>query len=97
MLSHLLFLPTGIEYTKLIVIFFSIVSIWVFIIRSAKSNDFILGAVNILAILLLWRLTNNINSFIISISWLLYAVSVMLFAYRRQDQKLFNHPWLSWC
>lgn len=74
----------------LAVSFASIMSIWyAFLVTVGTApktyGHALLGSAHILAVLGFYRLTNDYNSLAVSASWLLYAVSVIAFAFIRKD------------
>jgi len=74
----------------LVVSILSVVSIWTMVIRqnSNKSDYSALAAANILAVSILWYLTRDVSSLAVSLSWLFYAVSIILFSYDRKDKEM---------
>ncbi|HKU64651.1 MAG TPA: DUF2339 domain-containing protein [Rhizomicrobium sp.] len=68
-----------------------IASIWVVLVlrndkREAFCDQVLLGAAHLLALLAFYRLTADISSLAVSVSWLLYGASVILFAFVRKDE-----------
>jgi Predicted membrane protein (DUF2339) len=70
--------------------FVSFISIWAVITRTDKRfhsvGYAILSAAHLLAVMGLYHLTVDIGSLAVSISWLLYGVSVIVFAFIRKDE-----------
>jgi hypothetical protein len=87
MLSHLL------DQNDLSWVFISLAalaSMWIVIAKSENVRDrfgaALLGAAHFLAIMALYRLTDDIGSLAVSASWLFYGVAVICFAFARKDQ-----------
>ena len=91
MVSHLL---AGTDGSWLAVSLFSVVSLWILI--AFRGDDLagtdgygpLLGAAHLLAVLGLYRLTKDAGSLEVSISWLIYAVAVIAYAFSRKDETL---------
>jgi hypothetical protein len=90
MLSHLLSAHPG---KGLVISFAAFASIWVVLafaqdkISSQPTyGNGLLVAAHVLAVLGLYRLTEDTGSLAVSASWLLYAVAVIVFASARQDK-----------
>lgn len=89
MVSHLL---SGSELPWLAVSLASLAALWAVIY--ARGEEFagtnghgpLLGAAHLLAVSGLYRLTTDTGSLAVSASWLLYAVSVIAFAFGRKDE-----------
>lgn len=76
---------------------FAILSIWTLFIRKkdALSSDevfayIVLGAAHFLVITTLYNLTHEQNSLAVSISWLIYAIAIIIFAFIRKDRIMAN-------
>jgi len=89
MLVHLADLTSS---SWMIVSLASLVSIWFVLVMQTnilKQNDqtkvMLLGAAHLLAIMAFYHLTDY-NSFAVSVSWLIYAICVILFAFTQQDK-----------
>lgn len=73
---------------------FSVVSLWVLIsfrgeeLRGSAGYAPLLGAAHFLAVLGLYRLTKDSGSLYVSVSWLVYAVGVITFAFSRKDSAM---------
>lgn len=84
-----LFFEIGTHVDLLIVSFAACTALWTALLNKSnkinKHNYLLLTATHILAISGFWHLTNNSGTLIVSISWLFYAVCVMLFAYSYKD------------
>lgn len=92
MLSHLLKEDNS---SWLVVSFAALASIWLVLVRGADSlvkrntyGHMLLGTAHLLAILGLYRLTNDVGSLAVSASWLFYAVGVIVFAFTRKDEDM---------
>ncbi len=89
MISHLL---SGNDLSWLAVALASLVALWVMVY--ARGDEFagkasygpLLGAAHVLAVSGLYRLTTDTGSLAVSASWLLYAVSIIAFAFDRKDE-----------
>lgn len=85
---------SGAEGSWLAVSVFSVAALWVLI--SFRGQEFegaggyapLLGAAHLLAVVALYRLTKDEGSLYVSISWLVYAVAVIGFAFGRRDQDM---------
>lgn len=81
----------------LIVDVFAILSIWTLFLRkkAALSADevfayIVLGAAHFLVITTLYNQTHAQNSLAVSISWLIYAIAIIIFAFIRKDKFMAN-------
>jgi hypothetical protein len=87
-------LLSGAEGNWLAVSVFSVAALWVLI--AFRGQEFegaggyapLLGAAHLLAVVALYRLTKEPGSLYVSVSWLVYAVAVMIFAFGRRDQDM---------
>lgn len=91
MVSHLL---AGTGGTWLPVSLFSVAALWILIyfrgddLAGTDGYGPLLGAAHLLAVLGLYRLTKDAGSLEVSISWLVYAVAVITYAFSRKDETL---------
>ena len=91
---HMLYRLVGHEeYGVLPVAFLSFGSLWVLIATmrdDTKENTghLLLGSAHLLGIVALYRLTESAGSLAVSASWLIYAVSVLAFAFHRRDETM---------
>lgn len=74
-----------------------ILSIWTLFIRKkeflSKDEAFayiVLGAAHYLVIATLYDQTHTYNSLAVSVSWLIYAIAIILFAFTRKDRLMAN-------
>lgn len=77
------------------VAFFSLAALWFVLAFAQKklsishsNGNLLLCAAHLLAVEGLYRLTFNISSLAVSVSWLLYAVAVMVLAFYRKDKSM---------
>lgn len=91
MISHLLMGTGG---TWLPVSLFSVAALWILIyfrgddLAGTDGYGPLLGAAHLLAVLGLYRLTKDAGSLHVSVSWLIYAVGVITYAFSRKDETL---------
>jgi hypothetical protein len=91
MVSHLL---AGTDGTWLPVSLFSVAALWILIyfrgddLAGTDGYGPLLGAAHLLAVLGLYRLTKDAGSLEVSVSWLVYAVAVITYAFSRKDETL---------
>ncbi len=91
MVSHLL---SGKELSWLAVSLASLAALWALVY--ARGEEFagkagygpLLGAAHVLAVSGLYRLTTDTSSLAVSASWLMYAVSIIAFAFDRKDEAM---------
>ncbi|MHB0996639.1 MAG: DUF2339 domain-containing protein [Elusimicrobiales bacterium] len=87
-------LLSGAEGSWLAVSVFSVAALWVLIafrgeeLEGSDGYAPLLGAAHLLAVLALYRLTKDESSLYVSISWLVYATSIIGFAYSRRDPEM---------
>lgn len=80
------------DFSWIMVALASLTSVWLLVVnrredleKSETANTVLLAAAHILAITSFYRLTSDIGSLAVSVSWLIYAVAVMLWASVRRD------------
>ncbi len=78
-----------------LVSFAALASIWIARVRfdavllpDGELSHALLGTAHVLAILALYRLTNDVGSLAVSASWLFYAVAVIVYAFIRKDDAM---------